>query len=104
ALHEESLSMRRQIGDRQGIAYSLEGFANLDSRRRPERATRLWGAAQRLREEMDAPLPASERQRQERDEAAAREALGEKAFPAAWAEGGALSLEEAIQYALSGED
>ena len=35
---------------------------------------------------------------------AVRTALGEKAFAAAWAEGRAMSLEDAIQYALDGAD
>jgi hypothetical protein len=36
----------------------------------------------------------------ERDVALARAQLGEEAFAAAWAEGQAMSLEEAIAYAL----
>ena len=33
----------------------------------------------------------------------ARSALGEEAFSRAWAEGQAMSLEEAVEYALAGE-
>ena len=35
--------------------------------------------------------------------AAARAALGEEAFAAAWEEGEAMTMEEAIEYALEGE-
>jgi hypothetical protein len=64
-------------------------------------AARLWGAAARLREDIGAPLPPNERPRYDRRVAAARAALGDDtAFARAWHEGGALTLEHAIELAL----
>ncbi len=65
-----------------------------------ERAARLWGAAEALREVIGSPRPPNEREEYERGLATVREALGEEVFSAAWAEGRAMSLEQAIEYAL----
>ncbi len=104
ALHEESLAIRRELGDQRGIAQSLEGLAPVAAAlAEPHRAARIWGAAERLREEIGAPLPPNERPRYERQVATARAALGSETFAAAWAEGRAMSMEQAIDYALADE-
>ena len=67
----------------------------------PRGAARIWGAAQRLREEIGAPLPAKDRANHDRDVAAARAVLAnDAAFDLAWLEGRAMLLEHAIEYAL----
>jgi hypothetical protein len=53
---------------------------------------------------MDVPLPSVDRPEYERDLAAAKVVLGEEAFAAAWAEGVAMSLQQAIDYALEEEE
>jgi hypothetical protein len=52
---------------------------------------------------MGAPLPPAERAEHHRSAAAVRTVLGEAAFTAAWAEGRAMSLDDAIAAALEGE-
>ncbi len=101
-LHEESLAIKRELGDRAGIANSLEGLAQLVSMLSgPYRAARIWGAAERLREEIGSPLPLRERPDYDRHVAGARTALGDDAaFDRAWREGRAMTLEEAAEYAL----
>ena len=66
------------------------------------RAARLFGAeaAARGGAQVEGPLSAVA-QRYADDVAAARAGLGETAFQAAWAEGAAMTLEEAVAYALS---
>ena len=65
------------------------------------RAARIWGAAQRLREEIGSPLAPNERSGYDRHLEAARAALGDDAnFDHAWQEGRAMTLEEAIELAL----
>jgi hypothetical protein len=64
----------------------------------------LFGAAAALREAICIPLPAYERVAYDREVRAARAALGEDAFAAAWAAGRALSLEEAAAPALEGHE
>ncbi|HEY1437015.1 MAG TPA: tetratricopeptide repeat protein [Casimicrobiaceae bacterium] len=100
ALYEESLVIRRELGDRWGIAYSLEGLAALAAALGSYvGAARSWGVAERLREEIGAPVPPYERLRYDQTVAAAR-AGDDAAFERAWQEGRALTLEQAIDLAL----
>jgi predicted ATPase/transcriptional regulator with XRE-family HTH domain len=84
------------------IAWCLAGLgsaAALDAQ--PERAARLWGAAERLQQAIGCrPAPAA-RTTYERALATARAQLDEEAFAAAWAAGRALSLDQAIAEALA---
>ena len=48
-------------------------------------------------------MPPNEQERYDRRVAAAREDLGNDAFSAAWADGRAMSMQQAIDYALSDE-
>lgn len=98
----ESLVMRRDLADRKGIAESLEGLAGLAfALGRPAPGARLCGHAARLREEIGSPLPPRERLRYDRRIASARASIGnDVAFDLAWQEGHAMTLEQAIEYAL----
>ena len=64
-----------------------------------DQATRLLAAVARQRERSGARLPPIDRPRQARVVAALRAALGEAAYAAAWAEGEALTLGEAVDSA-----
>ena len=66
-----------------------------------DRALRLLGAEETLCETLGARPPVAIRDEYERTVAEGRAALGEAAFAAAWAEGRAMSLEQAVAYALS---
>ncbi len=97
----ECLMLLRTLGAKRVICYALEGCAELArSQQQMERAVRLWGAAESLREAIGSPLPPNEREEHKRALAAVREALDEKAFTAASAAGRAMTLEQAIEYAL----
>jgi hypothetical protein len=101
ALLKESLTIHRELGNRRGIIRSLEEMAEVAATRgEPERAACLFGVTEGLRESLGARLPPTERAKQDRCVAAVRGALGEEAFAAAWAEGRAMPLEEAVRYAL----
>ena len=101
ALHEESLAMKHGLGYRLGIAESLESLGELAwSIELPERAARLWGAAESLRKAIGSPhLPAWGAE-YDLECAAIREALGEAAFDSAFSEGRAMTLKQAVEYAL----
>jgi tetratricopeptide (TPR) repeat protein len=58
-------------------------------------AVRLWGAASRIADEHGFSSP-----KQEHRIAATRAQMGEEAFDIAWQEGRAMTLDEAIEYAL----
>ncbi|MBI3661212.1 tetratricopeptide repeat protein, partial [Candidatus Acetothermia bacterium] len=101
SLYEESLVIRREVGDKRGIAECLEGLAGGDyAEGQFERAIQLLGSAKVLRETIGAPIPVGERAEYERTVAAACTSLGEEAFARAWAKGTAMTLEQAIEYAL----
>ena len=100
-LYAESLELMRRFGFRAAAVDCLEGLARVAAMQgRPERAARLLGASAALRDEMGAPLAPASRADHDHAANAARAALGEDAFAAAWAVGQAMSLEEAITDAL----
>ena len=98
----ESLAMRRDLFDRSGIAECLESLAGLAfASDRPEVGARLGGHAARLRGEIGSCDTPSERARYDRRIALARTAFGkDAAFDLAWQEGHAMTLDQAIDYAL----
>jgi predicted ATPase/class 3 adenylate cyclase/Tfp pilus assembly protein PilF len=102
ALHVESLTMRRELGDKLGIVISLERLAGvIASLGSPLRAARIWGVAERLRAEIGSGLEPKERSQHDQRVAAARATVQEAAaFDRAWQTGGAMSLEQAMAYAL----
>ncbi len=116
ALFEESLTLFLELGNKVGVAECLEGLASVAAAEwqpeggtsarhaakdgRAERAARLLGAAEALREVASTPLPPYRRADYGRDIAAARAQLDEAAFAAAWAEGRAMMMEQAVAYAL----
>src|SRR5262249_52408681 len=97
----QGLALSQTLSDQASVVWCLAGLgsaAALDEE--PERAARLWGAAERLRQTLGCrPAPAA-RATYERAMAIARAQLGEDAFAAAWAAGRAMTLEQAIAYAL----
>jgi tetratricopeptide (TPR) repeat protein len=97
----DSLARSWEIGNMRDVAYSIAGLAAVaGAQQLPNRAVRLLGAAEALREAVGIPLPPAYRAAHERDVAAARAQLDEAAFAAAWAAGRALPLEQAIDEAL----
>jgi predicted ATPase/DNA-binding XRE family transcriptional regulator len=103
ARQAEALELYRLQGHQEGLAHCYENFASIAAgRNEPVRAARLAGAAEALRVRIGAPGRPSDRDFNERHFAKARAQFGEAAFDSAWAEGRAMSPEEAIAYALEG--
>lgn len=97
ALYEESIMLARKVGDKLNIASDLEGLASVvASQGKYAWAAQLWGAAEALRENINAPLPPIERTAYEQAVAAACDHLGEPAFTAAWSEGRTATLDDAL--------
>ena len=100
ALYEESLMIfikwdARGGGAKREIASCLEGLASVAAvQGEPEWAAQLWGTAEALRED----TTSVERVPYEYEQmvAAARIQLGEKDFASAWAEGRAMTPEQAL--------
>ena len=70
------------------------------ARGQPERAARLFGAAEAALEGLAMTLPPHNRTDYDRNVAAAQALTDQVTFAAAWAEGRMLSLEQAAAYAL----
>ena len=69
----------------------------------PERAARLLGAAEVLQGSIDYSLPLPDQTDYQDVVTNTRAALGDATFAAAWAEGRAMTLEQAIEYALAAD-
>ena len=92
--------MCRELGDKLIGSESLEGLACAAAARgEDERSARLFGTASTLGYQQ-AP---AERALREPYLADARSRLEETAWKVAWAEGRAITFEEAVSYALEGE-
>jgi tetratricopeptide (TPR) repeat protein len=102
-LLRESVEIAGMLRDDYNIVFCASGLAGVAAREgRPERAARLFGVADALSEKTGAGVSWSVlRNLNERDLAVTREMLDSEAFEAAWAEGRAMTLEEAVAYALS---
>ena len=98
----EALIHQQKRGDAQGIAGSLEGLAGaMLARGMSEHAVRLFGAAEALREAIGAPQWPVDRLIYEPEVGKARAALGDDAFAAALSVGRAMSVDDAVKFALS---
>jgi non-specific serine/threonine protein kinase len=96
----EGLGIAQALAFSRATAAVMETFGDIAlAKHAPERAARLFGASERLREEIVAPIHLNERADYESAIAAARAALGDDAFEQAWAEGRAMTLDEAVRYA-----
>jgi len=96
-LFRESLALKREAGDREGMATTLVEMGTIaHAWEQPERAARLLGAAEGLRDAIGAPQRSYVWPHHEATVAAVRRELGAAAFAAAWTEGRALPVARAI--------
>ncbi|HEV2745178.1 MAG TPA: LuxR C-terminal-related transcriptional regulator, partial [Rubrobacter sp.] len=107
-LLREGLRLGSEADYKVMLQVSLYGLAGVATRReRPVRAARLWGAVENMQEEYSlhiAPMAHSFTD-YEGHLSLARSQLGdEESFAAAWAEGKAMSLEQAIAYGLGTQE
>ncbi len=97
---QESLAVWAEIDDPASIAVCLEALAStICGLGAPQRAARLLGAAEVLREQIRYPIPHSARPTYQQIVAAIQASLSMLQFATAWVEGRALSVTEAIAVA-----
>jgi hypothetical protein len=97
----KSLRQFQKMEYKIGVDYTLEGLASLAvSQKQAAQAVRLFAWTEATRAAMQNPRPPIEQVDVERDMAAIREMLDEEAYAAACAEGKAMTMGEAITYAL----
>ncbi|MEZ5557474.1 MAG: tetratricopeptide repeat protein [Pseudomonadales bacterium] len=93
----ESLLLYRELGVRNAIAYVLEMLAGIDAAAgRCAEAAVLFGAADRLRELLGAPVESFNQGRYQSDLSRAREGMSDADFAAAWEQGRTMELDAVI--------
>jgi hypothetical protein len=99
--YQEGLAFSHELEDRRGMAFCLECLAEVAAAQdQPARGARLIGAAERLLDRIGASWPPNYAAGRERSMAVSRTALGEEGAVAAWEDGRAMPLEQAVTYAL----
>jgi non-specific serine/threonine protein kinase len=97
SFYAQALALRREMGNPRGTLECLRGFSQIATiKQHYARAARLLGCADALPEMLDA----RGRRAFDQDADALRARMGEPGFDSARAEGRALTLEQAIEYAL----
>jgi DNA-binding CsgD family transcriptional regulator/tetratricopeptide (TPR) repeat protein len=105
ALIRDSLSISQELGNGVLAAEGLDILGKLAvTRGEPAQAARLFGAANHLRETVDAALTPYTRSELERYVSAARERLDRAAWEAAWEEGRAAPVESVVGHVLTQEE
>ena len=103
-IFRESLSLSWDAGLNQLVQSALEGFACVaGAKGDSERAARLWGAAQSLHETKGIPRDDDFLAEADARISAVRLGMGEEAWEEALREGRAMTLDEAVSYALEEE-
>ena len=105
ALFGESLTLSQAMGNKLCMAESLAGLATVACMHVPRsagawRAARLCGAVAALRVAINAPLSPADQSEFDATLSVAQQELGKEIYASAWAEGQAMTIEQAIAYAL----
>jgi predicted ATPase len=102
--YAESMRLRLTIDRKIGVAFTLSGLAGLATAQgQLRRSVRISGAASRLCELSGVPSHRTQEGYIRGRLPGIREALGAAAYDAAWAEGRAMTLAQAVAYGLAAE-
>ena len=105
ALFRESLTGYLELESKSGISQSIAGLASVTiAKGQPQRGVRLLSISKRLLELSGQTLDLVDRLEFDRNVAAVRALLNEEVFRVVWAEGRAMTLEQAIEYTLKVPD
>jgi len=98
----ETLKGWQNLGNRAALANQLECFAFIAmTEEEPQRAAILFGAAESLREKVQAPMTDYEQIEYDRFIIQLRSMLSEAELNSSWADGRSMTMEQAIQFALN---
>jgi predicted ATPase/transcriptional regulator with XRE-family HTH domain len=104
-IYAETIKGWQDFGNRSAIANQLECFAFVAiAEEEPQRALKLLGAAEGLREKIGSPMASYEVMEYDKEVAQLRAMLNELEVNALWAEGRSMTMEQAIQIALKGSN
>ena len=100
-IYRATILVWQRIGHRAAVANQLESLAFIASAyNRVERAARLLGAAEALREKINIQMSQFERSEYDKEVAGLRNCLGEPAFSNRWSEGCLMTMEQAVEFAV----
>jgi predicted ATPase/class 3 adenylate cyclase len=100
-IYNETIKGWHDLGNRSAIAHQLECFAFIAiADEEPQRAIKLFAAAEALRAKVNSPMTDHERVAYDKEVAQLRSLLNESDFNTLWAEGRGMTVDEAIEYAL----
>ena len=102
--YRETILEWQNLGHRAAIAHELECLAMVaKAQENDQRAAKLFGAAEILRENIGLPMTALERLEYEREVNDLHTNMEEARFVKSWAEGRTMSMEQAIALAIENE-
>ncbi|MGD8585080.1 MAG: adenylate/guanylate cyclase domain-containing protein [Chloroflexota bacterium] len=102
--YRESLARFHWQGHIAAVAHELECLAFISRRRNDlERAARLLGAAEVLREQAETPMLANEHEEYDLELVSLKEDLDAGTFERAWVAGRVMGINQAVEFALSGQ-
>lgn len=100
-LCRESLALNLEVGDRRAVAACLAGLAGVaQAQAQPLRALRLCGAVSALLDSIATPLMPADQRDYESNVAALRAEISAADLADVWADGRAMTMEQAVAYAL----
>ena len=100
-IYKETIKGWQDLGNRAAIAHEVECFAFVAiHEEEPQRAVQLFGAAEGLRERIQAPMTDYERVEYDQFVARLRSILAEADFITLWMQGRSMTMEQAIELAL----
>jgi predicted ATPase/DNA-binding XRE family transcriptional regulator len=103
-LYRETIVGYQDLGHRGAIAHQLECFAFIaKAQELGERAVKLFGAAEALREISNSLMTPQEQIEYDQQLAGLRAGMDEAVFTQLWAEGRAMTMDQAIAFAMESE-
>jgi hypothetical protein len=101
AMYRETIKEWQRIGHRAAVAHQLECLAAIAKINEDgPRAARLFGAAEALRDRINIRMTVQERREYDHNVADLRSGMDEEVFASNWAEGRAMSMDQAIRLAV----
>ena len=101
-IYTETLASWQDLGNRAAISHQLECFGFLAiTEEEPQRAIRLFAAAEALRERIGSMMTDYERIEYEQAITRLKTMVTPEKFSSLWAEGRSITMEEAIELALA---
>jgi tetratricopeptide (TPR) repeat protein len=99
--YQETLREWQKMGHRAAVAHQLECIAFIvKAMEQLEKAVRLIGAAEVLREKIEIDMTVQEREEYEKEISELKTNMDENEFMSLWAEGRSMTMDEAISLAL----